>query len=590
MNIEGLIRNAGNGTDSNAGDKISNAALMEDEEMIEGAVAHLRPMLEGAVTRAIDEVGDFLFQWFFAKSFDRYCNTHEGHVSLDAVLTFCGSVELWVSRTYLYNALRLAAYRGRLAEVGQDYHQLSPSHRIEVLRLDSDTDIAEISKKAFQEGFTVLEVRRAVSAKLGVEEPAVGPLVLRTVKAFNKGSADPTTGEFVVARAHFDYLTPGSWAQAKLAVRTAKIRMEALDEILGEVPPPPRPRKKKGEEGAPGVDAKGTKRRASRGKGKKKGGVPASSRASSRRRNEPAKVTQPAEKTAEKVDQKRAAPIAENAPEMPASKAEETLIVKAAVAPAEKAVGTPADQADTAPVEEAAQAHEKADTKPVATTLEKKANTPAEVVQSPAPALAPESQPVTPVEETGTEARERFLEQLTKEQADLGVRQLLILKVGPGPCAYPRPKAASRFKVTDLDVDSGDKGWAALANAGFDSAKPALVLAIGVATCKKPSFLTPIYRKVALMAPGSTLAMTYVIMSSLIPMWAYHEYREVALAAFAAHKLFVSVNPKGVLQSSEAMGLGARRVVAFVELPEVGTRRVGPPRALIGEHILVASR
>ncbi len=589
MNVEELIRNAGNGVDSNVGDKLSNAAISEDEEMIEGAVTHLRPMLEGAVTRAIDEVGDFLFTWFFGGCFERYRDTHRGHVSLDVVLAYCGSVELWLSRTYLSNALRLAAFRVERPEVGPAYHKLSPSHRIELLRLDDDAEITEIANQSLEGSYTVLDVRRAVNAKLGVEEPALGPLVIRSVKAFNKGSADPTTGEFVLARAHFEYLTPGSWAQAKLAVRTAKIRMDALDGLLGEVPPAPKPRKKKGEEGAPvkgAKGAKGAKGRPSRGKGKKGGA--AAPRASSRRRDEPVAAAQVVETIDQKVDQKRAEQVGENPPEMPAVEAVEARVAKAAERAAEKTVEVAAVTADAKAIEGAVDVREEADTKAVAITVEKAAKAPVAVVEAPAPAPAQEA--AAPAEEIGTEARDRFVENLMKEQADLGVRQLLILKVGAGPCAYPRPKAASRFKVNELDVEAGDRGWAELGKAGFDSTKPALVLAIGVATCKKPSVLTPIYRKVALMAPGSTLAMTYVIMSSLIPMWACHEYREVELAAIAARKPVLAINPKAVLQNSEAMGLRTRRVVAFVELPEVGTRRMGPPRALIGEHILVASQ
>ncbi len=569
MNIEGLIRNAGNGTDSNEGDRLSNAALMEDEEMIEGAVAHLRPTIEGAVTRAIDEVGDFLFQWFFASSFERYRNTHEGHVSLDAVLAFCGSVELWVGRTYLYNALRLAAFRGRLAEVGPEYHQLSPSHRIEVLRLDSDADIAEISNRAFREGFTVLEVRKAVSAKLGIEEPPIGPLVLRAVKAFNKGSADPTTGELILARPHFDYLTPGSWAQAKLSVSTARSRLEVLDEILGEQPPPPRPRRKKGEETAPKGGAKRPRgRRPARKRQMKKGATASPSQPTDalfRRRNEPVVVAQPTERTVEKVDPQRAAPITERRPEVPAPKAETPPEV-----PAQK-IETQAAKVETPTVSPAT----------VPATV---------VLPEPAPVVTQPETPA-PVEETGTEARERFVENLAKEQADLGVRQLVILKIGAGPCAHPRPKAASRFRVFELDVDAGDGAWAAAAADGFDAAKPALVLAIGVCMYKKPSFFSPIYRKVALMAAGSTLAMTFVLMSGSLPFWACHEYREVELAAIEARKPFKASNPKGIERSCELMGLHTHRLISFVDLENPpATPRTGPARALMGEHILVASQ
>ena len=137
-------------------------------------------------------------------------------------------------------------------------------------------------------------------------------------------------------------------------------------------------------------------------------------------------------------------------------------------------------------------------------------------------------------------ARARFIEDLVAEQADRGVGQYVILGAGLDTFAQRRPELASRLRVFEVDqpgpqawkrqrlielgfgvpewlrlvpvdFEAGDAWWERLAAAGFDSTgrrswrRPA-------SACTSPrDAIAATLRQVAALAPGSTLAMTFLL-------------------------------------------------------------------------------
>jgi methyltransferase (TIGR00027 family) len=137
-------------------------------------------------------------------------------------------------------------------------------------------------------------------------------------------------------------------------------------------------------------------------------------------------------------------------------------------------------------------------------------------------------------------ARARFIEDLVAEQAALGVAQYVILGAGLDTFAQRRPDLASRLRVFEIDqpgpqawkrqrlidlgfgippflklvpvdFEAGDAWWTRLAEAGFDPAKPALVASTGVSMYLTKEAVTATLRQIAALAPGSTLAMSFLV-------------------------------------------------------------------------------
>jgi methyltransferase (TIGR00027 family) len=136
--------------------------------------------------------------------------------------------------------------------------------------------------------------------------------------------------------------------------------------------------------------------------------------------------------------------------------------------------------------------------------------------------------------------RARFIEDLVVEQADRGVGQYVILGAGLDSFAQRRPEIASGLRVFEVDrpgpqawkqqrlsklgfgtpewlrfvpvdFEAGDAWWERLAVAGFDAGQPAVVSSTGVSMYLTKEAIAATLRQVAALAPGSTLAMTFLL-------------------------------------------------------------------------------
>jgi len=137
-------------------------------------------------------------------------------------------------------------------------------------------------------------------------------------------------------------------------------------------------------------------------------------------------------------------------------------------------------------------------------------------------------------------ARARFVEDLVVEQAGRGVNQYVILGAGLDTFAQRRPEIASRLRIFEVDqpgpqawkrrrlielgfgipewlrlvpvdFESGDSWWKRLREVGFDPGPPAVVTSTGVSLYLTRDAIAATLRQVARLAPGSTLAMTFIL-------------------------------------------------------------------------------
>jgi methyltransferase (TIGR00027 family) len=142
-------------------------------------------------------------------------------------------------------------------------------------------------------------------------------------------------------------------------------------------------------------------------------------------------------------------------------------------------------------------------------------------------------------------ARARFIEDLVTEQAGHGVAQYVILGAGLDTFAQRRPEIAARLRVFEVDrpgpqawkrqrlieagygipdwlqlvpVDFEASGvwWQQLAEAGFDPGRSAVVASTGVTMYLTKEATAATLRQLAGLAPGSTLAMTFLLPTELL--------------------------------------------------------------------------
>jgi methyltransferase (TIGR00027 family) len=137
-------------------------------------------------------------------------------------------------------------------------------------------------------------------------------------------------------------------------------------------------------------------------------------------------------------------------------------------------------------------------------------------------------------------ARARFIEDLVVERTSHGVGQYVILGAGLDTFAQRRPDIGSRLRVFEVDppgpqawkrqrlielgygipewlrlvpvdFEAGDAWWKRLAEAGFDASQPAIVASTGVSMYLTKDAIMATMAQVAALAPGSTLAMTFLL-------------------------------------------------------------------------------
>jgi methyltransferase (TIGR00027 family) len=137
-------------------------------------------------------------------------------------------------------------------------------------------------------------------------------------------------------------------------------------------------------------------------------------------------------------------------------------------------------------------------------------------------------------------ARACFIEDLVVERAGRGLSQYVILGAGLDSFAQRRPEIASRLRVFEsdqpgpqawkrqrlielgfgvpdwlrfvpVDFEAGEAWRDRLVTAGFDDSKPAIVVSTGVSMYLTRDANAATLRQVAALAPGSTLAMTFLL-------------------------------------------------------------------------------
>jgi methyltransferase (TIGR00027 family) len=216
--------------------------------------------------------------------------------------------------------------------------------------------------------------------------------------------------------------------------------------------------------------------------------------------------------------------------------------------------------------------------------------------------------------------RARFIEDLVQEQVRKGVSQYVILGAGLDTFAQRRPDLASKLRVFEIDkpetqewkrqrlmelglgipsnlqlvpvdFEAGDSWWEKLAMNGFNANQPAVVASTGVSMYLTKEANMAILRQIAALAPGSTLAMTFLLPLDLVDPAERSQHEMVYERARAAGTPFVSFfRPPEILALAREAGFRDARHVSgsdIVQLYFAGRSDGLQPSS--GEEFLVAT-
>lgn len=212
--------------------------------------------------------------------------------------------------------------------------------------------------------------------------------------------------------------------------------------------------------------------------------------------------------------------------------------------------------------------------------------------------------------------RARFIDDLVAERAAAGVEQYVILGAGLDTFAQRRPDVAVRVFEIDqpgtsawkrrrlteegldvanltfvpVDFETGESWWEALAANGFDPGRPAVISSTGVSMYLTRDATDTTLRQVAAFAPGSVLAMTFMLPLDLVDDAERPMQENVERAARGSGTPFLShYAPEEMLDMCREAGFSSVRHVSSDDLTEryFAGRPDGlrPPGA---EHLVVA--
>ncbi|MGW1378469.1 class I SAM-dependent methyltransferase [Streptomyces sp. NPDC002446] len=216
--------------------------------------------------------------------------------------------------------------------------------------------------------------------------------------------------------------------------------------------------------------------------------------------------------------------------------------------------------------------------------------------------------------------RARFIEDLITEQADRGITQYVILGAGLDTFAQRRPEVASRLQVFEVD-QPGTQAWKRhrlvelgygipdwlhlvpvdfeasedwlkkLTAAGFDSSRPAVVVSTGVTMYLSKDTTAATLRQITGLAPGSTLAMTFLLPTELLDAADRAGLRASREGAQASGTPFISFyTPSEMLALAREAGFEDARHVSGASLAErYFADRADGLRPSSGEDLLLAT-
>jgi methyltransferase (TIGR00027 family) len=216
--------------------------------------------------------------------------------------------------------------------------------------------------------------------------------------------------------------------------------------------------------------------------------------------------------------------------------------------------------------------------------------------------------------------RARVIEDLVIEKMNQGINQYVILGAGLDTFAQRRPDLASKLQIFEIDqpetqdwkrrrltelgfgipknlhlvpvnFEAGDLWLEKLIVNGFDVTKPAIISSTGVSLylTKEANLMT--LRQIATLAPGSILAMTFILTLDLIDAEERAQHQMVYERARAAGTPFISFfTPSEIMELARQAGFkNAKHISRNDIIQRYFTGRSDGLKPSSGEEFLIAT-
>ncbi len=134
-----------------------------DDELVEESVHFIRQTLTQTLYKGIRIVGEYLLDKYFEGDPERV-RSHNPYksASFRKLAERCGSAELSISKTWLYNAVSLAVMERLMPRNAKAYRQLTPSHQIVLLPLQDPERVEQYAQQAVKENLSVREFKSMI--------------------------------------------------------------------------------------------------------------------------------------------------------------------------------------------------------------------------------------------------------------------------------------------------------------------------------------------------------------------------------------------------------------------------------------------
>ncbi len=217
-------------------------------------------------------------------------------------------------------------------------------------------------------------------------------------------------------------------------------------------------------------------------------------------------------------------------------------------------------------------------------------------------------------------ARARFIEDLVAEQLENDVNQYVILGAGLDTFAERKTEIASQMtvfevdqpetqdwkrnrlielelgipewlKLVPVDFEAGSSWWEQLKESGFDISRPAVIASTGVTQYLTKDAIMTTLRQVAKLAPGSVLAMTFLLPFEQTAPDIKKDAEEAEKGARSSGTPFISFfQPQEMIELAHEAGFKEARHVSSTDLNErYFTGRTDGLTLPRGEEFLIAT-
>ena len=216
--------------------------------------------------------------------------------------------------------------------------------------------------------------------------------------------------------------------------------------------------------------------------------------------------------------------------------------------------------------------------------------------------------------------RARFIEDLVLERIKYGLEQYVILGAGLDTFVQRRPEVADRLRVFEIDqpttqqwkqqrlievglgiadnlklvavnFEAGESWQEKLITYGFDANKPAIIASTGVSMYLTMEANRSTLCQIASFAPGSTLAMTFLLPLDLVDSGERSQHQMVYNRAKAAGTPFISFfSPSEIIALAHQVGFQDVKHVSRTDIIQrYFSHRADGLAPSSGEEFLVAS-